>query len=312
MAFPRIPDGLRNELPAWFYNWYQEALKFWNKLEEPPVGSLAPIGTTVVSETSYGQSPVVGTVQKYASSAHSHGTPALPNLSDLPSHDHGDLTGLSDDDHPQYLLLAGRTGQEATTPLKLGGATDYSIFEADGTLAFEGAATVWNDMRVPGTSARLGSSAPAVAAFLGAGGLYVLQFNGTGVANDIYFEIQMSHEYKEGTNILPHVHWTPTDTNTGNVVWYLEYSWANIGATFGASTTITSTPEAAGGTAWVHKVANFAAITGTGKTISSMLVCRLYRDPADVNDTYAHPAAFLEFDLHFEIDTVGSRQTTVK
>jgi hypothetical protein len=53
-------------------------------------------------------------------------------------------------------------------------------------------------------------------------------------------------------------------------------------------------------------------IAGTGQGISSMLVCRLHRDAGKGADTLAAAVAFLEFDVHFEIDTLGSRTPTAK
>jgi hypothetical protein len=187
-----------------------------------------------------------------------------------------------------------------------GGTTNYSAFESDGTLEFNGTATVFDDLRIPGLSVKLGASAPDLAAFLGAGNLLVLRFDGGATTEQVYFTVQLPHSYKEGSNITPHVHWSAVDGNAGNVHWQLEYTWQNIDGTFPAVTTITAT-DATSGTAWDHQKAAFSAITGTGKTISSMLVCRLFRDPTDGADTYGSDAAFLEFDFHFELDTVGSR-----
>jgi hypothetical protein len=41
-------------------------------------------------------------------------------------------------------------------------------------------------------------------------------------------------------------------------------------------------------------------------------VFRLFRDPADVADTYGFDAVLLDVGLHYEKDTVGSRQVTTK
>jgi hypothetical protein len=61
-----------------------------------------------------------------------------------------------------------------------------------------------------------------------------------------------------------------------------------------------------------HKAVNATGIDGTGKTLSSMIICRLYRDVSDANDTYASDAFLLEIDFHYEIDTVGSRTELTK
>ena len=130
----------------------------------------------------------------------------------------------------------------------------------------------------------------------------------------VFFTIQIPHSYKSGTVLDPHIHWTPTTNATGVVKWNLEYSWASIGDTFTTSVTISNTATA-GGTPWVHKYIDLGSITATANNISgvsSMLVCRLYRDPTLASDTYTADAGFLEFDIHIEMDTFGSRQEAVK
>lgn len=89
----------------------------------------------------------------------------------------------------------------------------------------------------------------------------------------------------------------------------LEYTWANIGDTFGATNTLHLDTDAfvPNTSQWKHLLCkNASGIAGTGKTLSSMLVCRLFRDPADSADTYPQDVAFLQFDIHYEIDAFGS------
>jgi len=190
-------------------------------------------------------------------------------------------------------------------------STDYTGVEADGTLVFNGAATVWEDLQVPGMSVGAGPSSPDLIHFAGSVTLSVYGFDGGSTLEQVYFTCQIPHARKVGSTIYPHVHWAPTTAGAGNVKWNLEYTWQNWDATFGASTTISVT-AAAGGTAWYHHLTSFPTITGTGMGISSILVCRLYREPSDIADTYGADAAFLAFDIHYEIDTVGSRQEAAK
>ena len=172
-------------------------------------------------------------------------------------------------------------------------------------------------MRISGSASRLGSTAPTLSAFLGAGNLKALTFD-AGQHDEIHFEVQLPHDYKTGSAVYPHVHWCPATADAGNVVWQLDYTWVAIDGTFGASATVTSDATAAGGTAWVHKMTNLkdgggnAYIAGTGQTISSMLVCRLHRDAGAGADTLAAAVTFLEFDLHYEKDTLGSRTASAK
>lgn len=171
--------------------------------------------------------------------------------------------------------------------------------------------TLWEDMRIPGSSVQRGASAPDLDPFLAAGDLLINRFDGGVTTNQIYFQVQMSHTHKLGTAIWPHVHWVPVDANAGNVYWQLEYSWANINEAFPASTTI-GIADAAAGVAWTHQLASFAIIEKADTTVSSMLVCRLFRDPTNGADTYGSDAGLLEFDLHFENDMLGSRSESAK
>ena len=132
-----------------------------------------------------------------------------------------------------------------------------------------------------------------------------------GADETVTFAIQLPHSYKEGTDLEVHIHWSPTSTNTGNVAWLFEYTAIAIDGTFSAVDT-TSAIQAGSGTAYAHQVAEFAAvISGIGLTISSMIMCALTRD-VDYDDDYSGEAAFLEFDLHYQMDSLGSRWEDLK
>jgi hypothetical protein len=179
--------------------------------------------------------------------------------------------------------------------------------------------TVWDDLRiVPGAFEFAGASDPTLSNWQpgGAGTTFkVWKF----LENDeVFFTCQLPHTYKQGTDIKAHLHWTPCDrgaAESGNDVdWRLDYTWANVDGTFGSSSTIAML-DTCDGTDDKHQMTTTVTISGTGKEVSSMLVCRLYRDP--VNDTWAsilvaESPALLEFDLHFEIDTMGSRTELTK
>jgi hypothetical protein len=174
-------------------------------------------------------------------------------------------------------------------------------------------AVKWDDLRVSGLEVAKGASAPDLAAFGPSGNLLVNRFDGAGTMEQVFFAIQMPHSmlFSSTMELRPHIHWSPTSEASGNVKWSLEYSWSNINDIFYAPTTI-SVVDDAGGTAWRHKIAGFPYITGTGKSLSSMIVCRLYRDPTDAADTYGADAAFIEFDFHVQFDSRGSDEEYTK
>lgn len=176
--------------------------------------------------------------------------------------------------------------------------------------------TVWEDLRVPMTATKGGGVRdPGFSQFQddgsGSTGVFTYMFSAS-TEEELFFSAQFSHTKKNGTDIVPHVHWSPTNTNTGTVRWGLEYTWADINGNLG-NTTIIYAEDAGSGTADDHLIAGFSAITGSGITgVSSMIVCRIFRDAGHANDTYNADSAMLEVDFHFEVDTMGSRQETAK
>lgn len=162
---------------------------------------------------------------------------------------------------------------------------------------------VWEDLTLSGSQGKvIGANAPAEDVLVG--GIKVFQFSASAL-NELFFQFQLPHSYKAGTDIYPHVHWAPSTTNTGNVIWGLEYTIANIGDTIPSETTITVT-DAADGTALKHQVTSFAAIDGTSCEASTMLICRVYRDGAAGGDTFTGVANLLAVDIHYEKNTLGT------
>lgn len=123
--------------------------------------------------------------------------------------------------------------------------------------------------------------------------------------------LQTKHKYAEGTVVVPHIHWEPTNTNTGDVYWRLEYVWYNNNETMPGWSTI-NIQVPASGTANRLQLDSFGNVTGTGKLISSFLKVKLYRIGGDALDTYNAGARLVEFDVHIREDSMGSRQELLK
>ena len=100
--------------------------------------------------------------------------------------------------------------------------------------------------------------------------------------------------------------------------WGLENTWANVGGTMGTTTMITgNTIIAPGGTplsgvAYQHMITALPTMSGTGKTLSSMIICRVYRDADAGADDFAEDAGLFEIDFHYQIDSDGSREPFTK
>jgi len=197
-----------------------------------------------------------------------------------------------------------------------GNGINQTKIEGDGTLKFEGAAEVWDDLRVSmdkGDNGAVLGDMPGVS-----GGPQIYYFRFDEKVDAMSFVVQMPHSYKQGSTIHPHVHWTPKSTLSGEVEWVFEYSWQNYNATPLAFPVITTNyiVSESGLTAGTHLITSLtdlnAGIDGTGKNVSSILVCRIWRDSRRTNDTYNGDAGLLSFDIHFQIDTVGSRLQYIK
>lgn len=192
------------------------------------------------------------------------------------------------------------------------GRTNIAFINSSGTFVTN--ALFWDDLRVPGLSTKTGATAPTFGNFVDANTQGYLFNNAQD--DETFFSIQMPHSWKEGSDIYPHVHWMRTAApgvaaNT-NVVWEFTYSWANVNTTFPAGTAITAT-NSVSGTNWFHQVSSFAAISGTGKTVSSVLNCRLRRlANTSASDTYDQDVGLIDVDIHHLVDSFGSQQEFVK
>lgn len=118
--------------------------------------------------------------------------------------------------------------------------------------------------------------------------------------------VQLPHDWKQGSTIYPHIHWA--EESADSVHWIMRYKWYNIGAAKpGTWTTYTiyhKSQTYVSGT--IHQISNAwgnPGISGSGKTMSSVLVIKLYRGA----DNYTGDARFIQFDIHYERDGFGSK-----
>ena len=167
----------------------------------------------------------------------------------------------------------------------------------------------WDDLRFPVNAVIINplTSKPDTITFIG--NTRVLGFDNT-ASESVTFSAQMPHSWLQESEVEAHVHWAPTDDSAGNVRWVFEYTWANIGSTFPALATFGGTSAAASQNA--HIYADLGELNSSGKTVSSMMMCRLIRDVAASGDTYAADAALLEVDFHYRLDGFGSEAETTK
>lgn len=136
----------------------------------------------------------------------------------------------------------------------------------------------------------------------------LLEFSAS-ATNTIAIHVQMPHAWKEGSEIVPHVHWRKKTAGAGDVVWEIKYEFQNIGSTFTDSPTTDTVSTASvggGGDALVHSLSSWDHINMDDKTISCMGLITVSRLGGDGADTYGGVAQLLQFDIHYQRDSFGS------
>lgn len=193
----------------------------------------------------------------------------------------------------------------------MGGTANRTINELDGTLVFQGDATVWDDMRIiPSGMDRVGVADPTLVQM--ATNIYAWEFQKN---DEAYFSIQIPHKYKAGSDMYVHIHWSPgangNEESGKTVGWKVDYAITSIGSAFG-STTLADLSHAVTGVDQQHEITSDVTVSGSGVGISAIIIGRISRTDTGTDDTWSGTASgslplLLELDFHYEMDTVGSR-----
>lgn len=197
--------------------------------------------------------------------------------------------------------------------------TNYTQFDKTGHVTFTGTAKPWDDLRVEPNVRGTGTNNPTFEQYFtngsGSRGVYLYSFTDESNANnekEVFFTAQMPHSW-DGGAIYIHVHFTPSATvNSSDIVWGLEYTWAEPTQTFGNTTLVYSSttlvPDDANITASKHYIAKFSALTPSSSQddLSSILICRLFRNSSNASDTYTNKVGLLYIDMHYQIARIGS------
>jgi len=181
----------------------------------------------------------------------------------------------------------------------------------------------WNEEFVRPNSMREGVNGPDWAIpWLDDGkvspGVGLYWFDATDADEYMYFNVAMPHDWSQGTTIYPQVHWVPGAgaPQAGEICqWELEYTWADIAQTYGATTLLTGLVHYPDDDPLIvnrHYVTLFDdptdGIDGSGYTISSVLVCRLGRlaYPGNGYTNLDEDAGLLGVSFHYHVDGYGS------
>lgn len=181
---------------------------------------------------------------------------------------------------------------------------------------FEGNALTWDDWQFPPIVVNLpGIADPRYAKWLevagGSSGIWGWHFDVGEVAPLV--SQQLPHRaYVLGAAMQPHVHfaWVTAPAVGETVIWTAEYTIAAIDAAYAANTTtVTGTYTAtAADVVRRHVLVELTPTIAVPSTpISSILHVTLTR-----TGTHAHEVFLCGFDLHYQIDALGSDAATTK
>jgi len=175
------------------------------------------------------------------------------------------------------------------------------------------AEVVWNDINIGAVNLSLpASSQPDEVQYVDENGtntgIYTYGFD---VGEKVSAEIELMHDYKEGTDLYFHVHFQGAiaPTGTDKVRWQLTYTVAQMDQTLDAVTTITK--EIDYDTQYKFLICEFDAIDGTNFKIGDQFMLTLERIAA-TSDEYAGDAIVASIGIHYQINTLGSRQRLIK
>ncbi|MCK5601079.1 hypothetical protein KAR91_04365 [Candidatus Pacearchaeota archaeon] len=167
-------------------------------------------------------------------------------------------------------------------------------------------ATGWQDLVHSGLNLETtGPNPPTLKDFRS--GLYQYAFIGTGVTVEQAFaSFHIPHDYKSGTKIYPHVHWSHNiAVPSGDVVWQMDYSVSRAFSLGGFPAPTSIELQQTAGAQYIQHVIEVSegnAIPATNIEPDSMILLRLYRDPAHANDDFGNDAFIVGLDLHYESD----------
>lgn len=193
------------------------------------------------------------------------------------------------------------------------GTGNYAEFQDDGSLVFYGNATCFRDEFGPLIGAKLESPSSDILTNAAEGSI---TFKATATTADyISMPVQINHDAKAGADVYPHIHWWQVSSNIPN--WLIQYRWQTNGSAKTTSWTnkkyVSHAFTYTSGT--LNQITLFGGLTPpAGAGVSLILQLRLLRDTTNASTLFsgADPqtgsveATF--YDVHIEVDTLGSRE----
>jgi len=161
----------------------------------------------------------------------------------------------------------------------------------------------WDDITSDLSAGKaVGANAPTWAVFRN--GISAYKFHQT-TMNELWVTFHIKHDYAEGSDVYPHIHWSPNTTSTGVVRWGMEYTVAkgHDQEAFPATTTIYLESTISSNKQYQHIVTEATdAQAFDAFQADTLILMRIFRDAGNAADTFPDPVFALTADIHFQAD----------
>ena len=220
-----------------------------------------------------------------------------------------------------FINGSGQVGIGTSTPseklevigtTKIGSTTSYTYFENDGTLTFNGEATVYDDFVCSLSVPAAGVAAPDIVNYtiLGTPTSFY-SFDGAATEERLNCNIEMYHAYKVNSDVEIHAHFMPSTTAAGVVVLYYDYFISKVNQAPIAGGTLSVVVPISANTQYHDYTRTLGIISGATLNIGDFIIGSFRRTPTGT-DTYTGEIMLKQVAAHCELDTVGSRQRYIK
>lgn len=178
-------------------------------------------------------------------------------------------------------------------------APDFSIGNTNG----------WIDINVPITTMGSGSNDPTITSIVGLTGMQVYTFPGSGGASmhQCWGIIHIPHDYAVGTGIYLHAHvLTDTAVISGSYKINFDYTYASSDGIFSAVQTVSVVDTFSA--PLQHKITEIASPILTGNLeVDGVVMIRMWRDYADVQDTFTGDLHLMFIDAHCQVSKFSTK-----
>ena len=180
----------------------------------------------------------------------------------------------------------------------------------------------WEDLRFPFSGLRLDSNSTRYS-YDYVNGLVCFNSNSRYPNEPISMIAQLPHSWKEESQVRPHMHWIQTSSDQPN--WLLAYriykngDGTSIDSDYSNYNFLTVEsnvfPYASGN---LVQISNFGMIDMTGVGLSDCIHFVVFRDVFNTSGEFERPessesnAYSIEFDIHYQSNSLGSREEFIK